>query len=88
MRGRRQAASQQGLSDNDAVQNPPPRLLVFHNKRETIEVSEKTINEGQLFEFVSSRNGDSGDNLLSDYPAPFSMLSGTYIKIDNIKIKI
>ena len=43
MRGRRQAASQQGLSDIDAVQNPPPRLLVFHNKRETIEVSEKQL---------------------------------------------
>ena len=88
MRGRRQAASQQGLSANDAVQNPPPRLLVFHNKRETIEVSEKQLMGGQLFEFVSNRNGGSGDNLLSDYPAPFSMLSGTYIKIDNIKIKI
>ena len=47
----------------------------------------RTINEGQLFDFVSSRNGGSGDNLLSDYPVPFSMLSGTYIKIDNIKIK-
>ena len=43
MIGRRQVASQQGLSDNDAVQNPPPRLLVFHNKRETIEVSEEHL---------------------------------------------
>ena len=43
MRGRRQAAFQQGLSANDAVQNPPPRLLVFHNKRETIEVSEEHL---------------------------------------------
>ena len=43
MRGRRQAASQQGLSDNDAVQDPPPRLLVFHNKREIIEVSEEHL---------------------------------------------
>lgn len=88
MRGRRQASSQQGLSANDAVQNSPPRLLVFHNKREIIEVSEEHLKGGELFEFVSSRNGGSGDNLLSDYPAPFSMLSGTYLKIDDIKTKI
>ena len=43
MRGRRQAASQQGLSANDAVQNPPPRLLIFHNNREIIEVSEEHL---------------------------------------------
>lgn len=65
-----------------------PKALSFSQQEGDYWGFRRTFNGGQLFEFVSSRNGGSGDNLLSDYPAPFSMLSCTYLKIDNIKIKI